>query len=83
MADYKILFKGSNECKNHSLECFGMSGNLCLAIYPDNKKTPVWIILDKSTAIKLSKEIKRQIFLLEVWIWNTTYTIQIRLMMRK
>ena len=69
MADYKILFKGSNYCKNHSLECFGMSGNLCLAIYPDNKKTPVWITLDKSTAIKLSKEIKRQIFLLEVWLW--------------
>ena len=66
MADYKIVFKGSDYCKNHSLECFGMSGNLCLAIYPDNKKTPVWITLDKSTAIKLSKEIKRQIFLLEV-----------------
>ena len=66
MADYKILFKGSNYCKNDSLECFGISGNLCLAIYEDNKKTPVWITLDKSTAIKFSKEIKRQIFLLEV-----------------
>lgn len=66
MADYKILFKGSNYCKNHSLECFGGSGELWIAIYPDNKKTPVWITLDKSTAIKFSKEIKRQIFLLEV-----------------
>ena len=66
MADYKILFKGSKYCKNHSLECFGGSGDLLIAIYPDNKKTPVWITLDKSTAIKFSKEIKRQIFLLEV-----------------
>ena len=66
MADYKILFKGSNYCKNHSLECFGMNGRLYVAIYPENKKEPVFIALDKSTAIKLSKEIKRQIFLLEV-----------------
>ena len=64
MADYKILFKGSDYCKNHSLECFEMSGNLWLAIYPDNKKTPVWITLDKSTAIKFSKEIRRQIYLM-------------------
>ena len=71
MADYKILFKGSIDCKNDSLECFGMNGRLYVAIYPDNKKTPVWITLDKSTAIKFSKEIKRQIFLLEVWLWKT------------
>lgn len=64
MADYKILFKGSSYCKNHSLECFGGSGELWIAIYPDNKKTPVWITLDKSTAIKFSKEIRRQIYLM-------------------
>ena len=55
MADYKILFKGSNYCKKHSLECFGGNGDLWIAIYPDNKKTPVWITLDKSTAIKFIK----------------------------
>ena len=83
MADYKILFKGSNCCKNLSLECFGGNGDLWLAIYPENKKEPVFIALDKSTAIKFSKEVRRQIFLLEVWLWNTTYTIQIRLMTKK
>ena len=36
---------------------------------PENKKEPVFIALDKSTAIKFSKEVKRQIFLLEVWLW--------------
>ena len=83
MADYKILFKGSIDCKNDSLECFGMNGRLYVAIYPENKKEPVFIALDKSTAIKFSKEVKRQIFLLEVWLWNTTYTIQIRLMTKR
>ena len=66
MANYEILFKGSNDNKNDSLECFGMSGRLYVVIHPDNKKEPVWIALDKPTAIKFSKEIKRQIFLLEV-----------------
>ena len=28
MANYEILFKGSNDSKNDSLECFGMSGRL-------------------------------------------------------
>lgn len=64
MADYKILFKGSNDCKNDSLECFEMNGMLYLAIYPDGQKIPVFIALDKSTAIKFSKEIRRQIYLM-------------------
>ena len=64
MADYKILFKGSIDCKNDSLECFGMNGRLYVAIYPENKKEPVFIALDKSTAIKFSKEIRRQIYLM-------------------
>ena len=71
MADYKILFKGSIDCKNDSLECFGMNGRLYVAIYTENKKEPVFIALDKSTAIKFSKEVRRQIFLLEVWLWKT------------
>ena len=83
MADYKILFKGSDDCKNDSLECFEMNGRLYVAIYPDSQKIPVFIALDKSTAIKFSKEIRRQIYLMGDLIWNTTYTIQIRLMTRK
>ena len=64
MADYKILFKGSDDCKNDSLECFEMNGRLYIAIYPDSQKIPVFIALDKSTAIKFSKEIRRQIYLM-------------------
>ena len=64
MADYKILFKGSDDCKNDSLECFEMNGRLYIAIYPDSQKIPVFIALDKSTAIKFSKEIRRQIYLI-------------------
>ena len=64
MADYKILFKGSDDCKNDSLECFEMNGRLYVAIYPDSQKIPVFIALDKSTAIKFSKEIRRQIYLM-------------------
>ena len=83
MANYKILFKGSKDCKNDSLECFEMNGRLYVAIYPENKKNPVFIALDKPTAIKFSKEVKRQIFLMEVWLWSITYTILIRLMTKK
>ena len=42
MANYKILFKGSKDCKNDSLECFEMR---TLIIYPpENKKTTCLLI---------------------------------------
>jgi hypothetical protein len=67
-----ILFSGTEESKtrSHVLECFAMTKSLFISIDmnygKDDKKEYAYIGLDRSTAIRLAKEIRRQIALLEV-----------------
>ena len=65
-----ILFGGSDETKQHVLECFATQKSIVFTIDKhygkDNKTEYAYICLDRSTAIRLSKELKRQIALLEV-----------------
>ena len=70
MANARILFGGDENTKNHVLECFAMTKSLFISIdmnYGKEDKTEyAYIGLDRSTAIRLSKELRRQIALLEV-----------------
>ena len=63
-----ILFSGSEESKtrNHVIECFANDRNeIYINIDMDNSMFS-FISLDKQTAIRLAKELRRQISLLEV-----------------
>lgn len=72
MAKVKTIFVGannSNTCFNE-LECYYQQGsnNIVIGIYDLNlckDGTPAFIDLDRSTAIKLSKELRRQIALIQ------------------
>ena len=67
-----ILFSGTEESKtrSHVLECFAMTKSLFISIdmnYPStDKESYAYIGLDRTTAIRLAKELRRQIALLEV-----------------
>ena len=63
-----ILFSGSEESKtrSHVLECFATNDeDIRIDIDMDNSMFS-FISLDKQTAIRLAKELRRQISLLEV-----------------
>ena len=65
-----ILFSGTEESKtrSHVLECFATNDeNIRIDIDMDG--VFAFINLDKQTAIRLAKELRRQIALLEVWLW--------------
>ena len=70
MANARILFGGDENTKNHVVECFAMTKSLFISIdmnYGKGEKTEyAYIGLDRSTAIRLAKELRRQIALLEV-----------------
>ena len=70
MANARILFGGDENTKNHVVECFAMTKSLFISIdmnYPStDKESYAYIGLDRATAIRLSKELRRQIALLEV-----------------
>ena len=70
MANARILFGGDENTQNHVLECFAMTKSLFISIdmnYGKEDKTEyAYIGLDRSTAIRLAKELRRQIALLEV-----------------
>ena len=70
MANARILFGGDENTKNHVIECFAMTKSLFISIdmnYGKGEKTEyAYIGLDRSTAIRLAKELRRQIALLEV-----------------
>ena len=62
-----ILFSGTEESKtrSHVMECFATDDNdIRICIYT-NGITFAYINLDKQTAIRLAKELRRQIALLE------------------
>ena len=63
-----ILFSGTEESKtrSHVMECFATNDNdIRICIDMDGVKF-AFINLDKQTAIRLAKELRRQIALLEV-----------------
>ena len=63
-----ILFSGTEESKtrSHVIECFASERNeIYINIDMDNSMFS-FISLDKQTAIRLAKELRRQIALLEV-----------------
>ena len=62
-----ILFSGTEESKtrNHVMECFATNENeICIYVDMDDSIF-AFINLDKQTAIRLAKELRRQIALLE------------------
>ena len=65
-----ILFGGSDETKQHILECFATQKSIVFTINMhfgiEGIDDFAYINLDRATAIRLSKELKRQIALLEV-----------------
>ncbi len=70
MANVKLSFYGSEKSRTteHRLECYANTNKeLFISIEKENSDCydECFISLDKSTAIKLSKEIRKQIALLE------------------
>lgn len=68
MSNIKILFGGSEKSKTeqHILQVFANTNNeIIISIEAKNDGTFEFISLDKSTAIRFSREIRRQIALLE------------------
>ena len=65
-----ILFSGTEESKtrSHVLECFATNDEE-LHINIDMDGVFAFINLDKKTAIRLAKELRRQIAFLEDWLW--------------
>ena len=70
MEKASILFGGSNETKQHVLACFATRKSIMFTIDMhfgiEGIDDFAYINLDRATAIRLSKELKRQIALLEV-----------------
>ena len=70
MANARILFGGDENTQNHVIECFAMTKSLFLSIDmnygQEGQKEYAYIGLDRPTAIRLAKELRRQIALLEV-----------------
>ena len=71
MANVKLLFYGTNESvfENFSIECFANVNGHISIIIEDNDDTDYInmkaIVLDKETAIRLSKELRKQISILD------------------
>lgn len=67
MGNYKLVFsgaKGSNT-ENHDLVCYhNVFNNIFIEIDMDGH-IPCYIALDKATAIKLHRELKKQISFIE------------------
>jgi hypothetical protein len=62
MSNHKIIFYGSGTSENHKLECFYNTNNkIFITIDMGFNQTPDWIVLDKDTAIKLSRVLKSEI----------------------
>lgn len=63
MANVRLKFYGSGFSENHSLECYPNSKNqIYMHIKMEDSDLPEsWICLDISTAIKLSKELRKSI----------------------
>ena len=65
----RILFGGDANTSTHVLECFAMTKSLFISIdmnYGQKEQTQyAYIGLDRHTAIRLAKELRRQIALLE------------------
>jgi hypothetical protein len=67
MANVKLLFYGTEESKTDetSIECF-VNSNGDLSIFIEDSSDPATcVVLDKSTAIRFAKEIRKQIALMD------------------
>ncbi len=68
MANVKVLFYGDNghKCETVSIECFANQSNgLFICIEDRENETFSHTVLDKQTAVRMVKEMKRQIAFLE------------------
>jgi hypothetical protein len=71
MANVKLIFGGSEEsnCSEITIECYVNNKNGLYISIQDHEVNQCYssahIVLDKSTAIKLSKELRKQISLME------------------
>ncbi len=68
MANVKLLFYGTeeSETENVSIECFYNAGReLSIVIDEEQLQRKKFIVLDKSTAIRFSKELRKQIALMD------------------
>ena len=67
MGNVRLIFGGTeiSETKEHSLQVFANNRNELFISIDMESMRESFICLDKSTAIKLSKELRKQIALLE------------------
>jgi len=73
MANVKLIFSGTeeSETQEHQLQCFANSNNnIYININTGHEFYNSFICLDKSTAIKLHRELKKQISYLESEVKN-------------
>lgn len=62
MSNHKIIFYGSENSEEHTLECYHNDNNeIFISIDMKYNQLPDWITLDRPTAIKLSKVLKAEI----------------------
>lgn len=72
MANTKLSFYGTknSETENHSLSCFSNIHNEVYLEIDMLNYSKSFICIDKSTAIKLHRELKKQISFLESEVYN-------------
>lgn len=67
MANVKLLFYGTEKSRTegHSIECYvNVSDEISIVLTEENS-SPTLISLDKNTAIRFAKEIRRQISMID------------------
>jgi len=61
MSRHKIIFFGTGLTESHQLECYQSNNKIIMSIDTEHSMFNNWVILDKETAIKLSRVLKAEI----------------------
>jgi len=61
MANIKFVFQGTENSKEHELQCYANTSNEIFISIDMGVNYPAWISLDESTAIKLAKKLRAEI----------------------
>jgi hypothetical protein len=67
MANVKLLFYGTEVSRTdeHSIECYANVSNELSIVLTEEDSSPTLISLDKNTAIRFVKELRKQIALID------------------
>ena len=61
MANVVMLFMGDSESEGHSIKCHATDSNVFIDIKHFNNESGAYVSLDIPTAIKFTRELKKQI----------------------